>query len=139
MTWFPRAPSGRVIFVLGVFALCMGAIGIAQPAAQLQRMGFDAAANASGSQGSLLIAVLSLATINTALLYIFGACREWPGAHRLLIVTRVVMGLGLLFLALVGHAPFAFFAAAGWEWIGAALIAAARQWDRARRENLGHR
>lgn len=75
------------------------------------------------------MAIVSLATINMALLYLFGAHKGWSGLYRLLIVTRLAMGLGLFLLAVFKQAPPTFFAAAAWEGIGAALIAGARRWD----------
>ncbi|ACS43968.1 hypothetical protein MetexDRAFT_0079 [Methylorubrum extorquens DSM 13060] len=129
MPRFPRSGAGRTIFLLGTFALSMGIIGLAQPHAQLQRIGFDVPADDAVLTVMPLMTIMSLATINTALIYMFGSWIDWPGLPALLVVTRLVMGSGLLLLALLGRAPEAFFAAAVWEAVGAMLIAGARVRD----------
>jgi hypothetical protein len=128
MIRFPQSVSGKTIFALGLFALCMGIIGLPQPGAQLRMMGFDTVARPS-AQSLALMSIISLATINTALLYLVGSVKDWPGLFVLLIVTRFIMGGGSLILALQGLGPAAFLGAAAWEWLGALLIGVARMWD----------
>lgn len=130
MKLIPRSIAGRLVFALGAFALCMGIYGLLYPAAQLRMMGFESVgARATGDYTAILMTITGLATVNTALLYLMGSVKEWPGFFTFAVVSRLLMGIGLAVLAVRGLAPGTFIGAAAWEWLGAILIATARIWD----------
>ncbi|APR81104.1 Hypothetical protein A7982_06451 [Minicystis rosea] len=94
-------------------------------------MGFPAVAERSPDDHTVtLLVITSLATINTALLYLVGVAKRWPGFSVWAVAARTLMGAGLATLALSGKGPSAFMGAAAWEWIGAALVGTASLWDR---------
>lgn len=127
----PRSIARWVVAALGAFALVMGVFGLIRPDEQARMMGFaPVVARSPGDYTSTLLAITSLATINTAALYLVGAGREWRGFFRWAVAARSFMGLGLVVLAMSGRAPSAFIGAAIWEWVGAAAIGAASWWDR---------
>lgn len=119
-----RSSSRWVVIALGVFALVMGTVGLFDPARQAAMMGF------SGTETATLMAITSLATINTAAVYIVGALKRWPAFPAWAVGARTLMGIGLMTLALEGKGPSPFFGAATWEWLGAAFIGASAWWDR---------
>jgi hypothetical protein len=111
----------------------MGVFGLIDPDTQAQMMGFPSVpVRPSGDHTATLLMITSLATINTALLYLIGAVRSWPGFLVWVLAARFLMGAGLGALALSGTAPVEFIGAAVWEWAGALAIGAAGWWDRRR-------
>ncbi|WP_394830203.1 hypothetical protein LVJ94_27215 [Pendulispora rubella] len=126
-----RPIAGWVIAALGAFALVMGIYGLIDQEGQARMMGFaPVAARLPGDYTATLLAITSLATINTAVLYLLGAARKWSGFFHWTVGARSFMGLGLLALALSGKAPSSFIGAASWEWAGAVIIGATSWWDR---------
>jgi hypothetical protein len=130
MKFLPRSIASCTVFILGAFALCMGVYGLIEPAAQLEMMGFvPLATRPPGDYTSVVMSIVGFATVNTAVLYLVGSIKNWPGFLALIIWMRLVMGSGLLLLYITGKAPNAFIAAAVWEWVGAGLISTAWAWD----------
>jgi len=133
MQIFPRSPSGWTIYVLGALALAAGVLGLVSPSTQLGMMGFErVAARQAGDHTLAVLAITSLAAVNTATLYMVAAIKEWPGFLAWAILARLVMGAGLALQVLLGVGPIAFVGAAAWEVAGAAIIAAVGIWDRHR-------
>lgn len=130
-----RSASKWVITGLGAFALVMGVVGLVDPERQAGMMGFPAiAVRSPDDHTATLLVITSLATINTAVLYLVGAAKRWPGFSAWATAARALMGAGLATLALSGKGPGAFMGAAVWEWIGAALVGTSSLWDRRRAE-----
>lgn len=130
----PRSFSGWTVSALGALALVMGVLGLVSPQTQLALMGFEAVAvRQPGDYTLAVLAITSLAAINTALLYLVGAVKQWPGFCAWAVAARILMGTGLAALALSGRGPRAFIGAAIWEGVGAVLLAAASLWDQRRR------
>jgi hypothetical protein len=115
----------------------MGIYGLINPAAQIRMMGFEqlAVRGATDYTGTLM-SIVGFATLNTAILYLVGSTKNWPGFFGLAILTRLVMGTGLMLLYINGQASDTFVGAAIWEWVGAGLIAGAWAWDSHRQRNL---
>jgi hypothetical protein len=130
MNCVPKSLTGRLLFGLGVFAGCMGVFGLLQPHQQLQMMGLPV--DGPDNNALVLISVISLATVNTAALYIVGSVRKWPGFPGFAIFSRVVMGGGLAAMAGMGIGPEAFWGAATWEWLGALAITVAWRYETGR-------
>ncbi|NWE28042.1 hypothetical protein [Pseudomonas gingeri] len=136
MNLFPRSLAGRTAFALGAFALCMGGYGLINPPAQIRMMGFaPLAVRGAADYTGTLMSIVGFATLNTAVLYLVGSIKNWPGFFGLAIWTRLVMGTGLMLLYINGQAPNTFVGAAIWEWVGAGLIAGAWAWDSRRQRN----
>ncbi len=129
----PRSIPGWTVYVLGAIALSMGVLGLISPSTQLEMMGFERLAErAPGDYTPAVLAITSLAAVNTATLYMVASVMEWRGFLAWAVVARLVMGTGLSMLVLAGVGPKAFVGAAGWEAIGAALIAAVGIWKHQR-------
>ncbi|WP_223643678.1 hypothetical protein [Corallococcus sp. EGB] len=126
-----RSVSKWVISGLGAFALAMGVFGLLDPERQARMMGFFAvAARSPDDHTATLLVMTSLATSNTAVLCLMGAAKRGSGFSFWAVAARTLMGAGLATLALTGKGPGAFFGAAIWEWLGAAIIGGSSLWDR---------
>jgi hypothetical protein len=131
MRLLPHSLIGWTIFGLGVVALTMGVLGLASPRTQIGMMGFALVETRQpGDYTPAVLAIMSLATINTAILYLVGAVRAWPGFPRWVVAARLVMATGLVVLGITGAGPMAFIGAAIWEGLGALAIAVADARDR---------
>jgi hypothetical protein len=125
-----RSAARWIIGALGALAIGMGAFGAFNPEGQAHLMGFSSiVARTSGDHTIELLVITSLAAINTGILYVVGAVMKWSGFDVWAMIARLIMGSGLLALALSGMAPQAFIGAAAWEWIGAVLIGISKRWD----------
>jgi hypothetical protein len=127
----PQSAAGWTVYTLGAFALVMGLVGLISPSTQLSLMGFEPVGTRQpGDYTIAVLAITSLAAVNTATFYLVAAVRGWPGFLSWAVMARLVMGMGLAALAWTGVGPSAFVSAAIWEAIGAALIAGVAVWER---------
>ncbi len=130
-----RDASAWTIFIFGVLAIALGAVGLVRPETTLTLLGFEVIAREMRAAGDFTVVFLtasSMASFNMGVYYVLAALTNtrrffvWTVPFRLL--TFSIFSLAVI----TGTAPQGFFGVAAWELIGAIATGLALYFDRKR-------
>ncbi len=120
--------SGLTIFIFGVLALLLGAVGILSPETLLQLMNFETsggAARASMDYTIVFVTASSMASFNMGVYYILAALNNVRIFYKWTVPFRVLTFTVFTVVVLRGIAPPLFMGVAVWELVGAILTGVA--------------
>lgn len=125
--------SSWTIFIFGVLALLLGAIGIINPESTLRLLNFELIERAQRSSADYSVTFLiasSMASFNMGAYYILAALNNLKTFYRWTVPFRVVTFCVFTFAVINGIAPTAFIGVAIWELTGAIATGAALLYER---------
>lgn len=118
------SPSAWSMFIFGVLALALGAVGIVRPEWLLALMGFSvtpAATRAGGDYTLTFLTASSMASFNMGVYYVLAAFSSWKAFFRWTVPFRVLTFCVFSLAVWRGLAPAGFLGVAVWELSGAIL------------------
>jgi hypothetical protein len=110
------------MYVFGVLALVLGAVGLIAPEATLRSLQFevlDRSARAPGDFTLTFIAASSMAAVNMGVYYVLAARAEWKPFFRWTVPFRCLTFTVFTLAVVRGLAPVGFVGVAVWELVGA--------------------
>ncbi len=127
-----RDASGWTIFIFGVMAFLLGALGIIRPELQLSMLGFEVAeraARASFDYTLTFMTAASMASVNMGIYYILAALNDVKIFYRWTVPFRGLTFIVFTAIVILGIAPLKFIGVPIWELTGAIAtgIALARE------------
>lgn len=127
-----RDASGWTMFIFGIMALLLGALGIIRPELQLSILGFevvDRAARASSDYTLTFMTAASMASVNVGIYYVLAALNDVKIFYRWTVPFRILTFIVFTTIVILGIAPLQFIGVPLWELIGALAtgIALARE------------
>ena len=127
-----RDASGWTMFVFGVMAFLLGALGILRPELQLSMLGFevvDRAARASSDYTLTFMTAASMASVNIGIYYVLAALNDVKIFYRWTVPFRMLTVVVFTAIVILGIAPLKFIGVPIWELTGALAtgIALARE------------
>lgn len=117
-----RDAPAWTIFIFGVLAVALGAVGLVRPETTLTLLGFEVLAREARAAGDFTVMFLtasSMASFNMGIYYVLAALTDtrrffvWTVPFR--VLTFIIFSLAVL----SGTAPAGFFGVAAWELTGA--------------------
>ncbi len=120
--------SGLTIFIFGVLALLLGAVGILSPETVLQLMNFETSGGAARAGMDYTIVFLtasSMASFNMGVYYILAALNDVRVFYKWTVPFRILTFIVFTLVVIRGIAPPMFIGVAAWELVGALLTGAA--------------
>lgn len=130
-----RNSSSWTMFIFGVLAILLGALGILSPETTLSLLNFevlDRAARASGDFSLTFLTASSMASFNIGVYYVLAALTNWQPFYRWTVPFRMVTFTVFTLAVLRGIAPVGFMGVAVWELVGALATGAALFYERRR-------
>lgn len=118
-----RDAPGWTIFIFGVLAVVLGALGLIRPEATLSLLGFEAldrAARATGDFTVLFLTASSMASFNMGIYYVLAALTDTRRFYQWTVPFRTLTFVIFSLAVLTGTAPAGFIGVAIWELTGAA-------------------
>lgn len=130
-----RDASGWTMFIFGVMAFLLGALGIVRPELQLAMLGFevvDRAARASNDYTLTFMTAASMASVNIGVYYVLAALNDVKIFYRWTVPFRMLTVTVFTIIVILGIAPPKFIGVPLWELTGALAtgIALAREKER---------
>lgn len=127
-----RDASGWTMFIFGVMAFLLGALGIISPETQLAMLGFeiiDRAARASSDYTLTFMTAASMASVNIGIYYVLAALNDVKIFYRWTVPFRILTVIVFTTIVILGIAPLKFIGVPIWELTGAIAtgIALARE------------
>lgn len=127
-----RDASGWTMFIFGVMAFLLGALGIISPETQLAMLGFeiiDRAARASSDYTLTFMTAASMASVNIGIYYVLAALNDVKIFYRWTVPFRILTVIVFTTIVILGIAPLKFIGVPIWELTGAVAtgIALARE------------
>jgi hypothetical protein len=127
-----RDASGWTMFVFGIMAFLLGALGIIHPELQLSILGFEVAeraARASSDYTLTFMTAASMASVNVGIYYVLAALNDVKIFYRWTVPFRVLTFIVFTTIVILGIAPLQFIGVPIWELTGAIAtgIALARE------------
>ena len=127
-----RDASGWTMFIFGVMAFLLGALGIIRPELQLSMLGFevvDRAARASSDYTLTFMTAASMASVNIGIYYVLAALNDVKIFYRWTVPFRMLTVTVFTIIVVLGIAPLKFIGVPIWELTGAIAtgIALARE------------
>ena len=127
-----RDASGWTMFIFGVMAFLLGALGIIRPELQLSMLGFevvDRAARASSDYTLTFMTAASMASVNIGIYYVLAALNDVKIFYRWTVPFRMLTVTVFTIIVVLGIAPLKFIGVPIWEMTGAIAtgIALARE------------
>lgn len=127
-----RDASGWTMFIFGVMAFLLGALGIVRPELQLSMLGFevvDRAARASSDYTLTFMTAASMASVNIGIYYVLAALNDVKIFYRWTVPFRLLTVTVFTIIVILGIAPLKFIGVPIWELTGAVAtgIALARE------------
>ncbi len=127
-----RDASGWTMFIFGILALLLGALGIFSPETQLAILGFEVverAARASSDYTLTFMTAASMASFNMGIYYILAALNDVKAFYLWTVPFRGLTFIVFTTIVILGIAPLKFIGVPIWELTGAIAtgIALARE------------
>lgn len=127
-----RDASGWTMFIFGVMAFLLGALGIIRPELQLSILGFEVAeraARASSDYTLTFMTAASMASVNIGIYYVLAALNDVKIFYRWTVPFRMLTVTVFTIIVVLGIAPLKFIGVPIWEMTGAIAtgIALARE------------
>ncbi len=127
-----RDTSGWTMFIFGIMAFLLGALGIIRPELQLSVLGFEAAeraARASSDYTLTFMTAASMASVNMGIYYVLAALNDVKIFYRWTVPFRGLTFIVFTAIVILGIAPLKFIGVPIWELTGAIVtgIALARE------------
>ena len=127
-----RDASGWTMFIFGVMAFLLGALGIISPETQLAMLGFeivDHTARASSDYTLTFMTAASMASVNIGIYYVLAALNDVKIFYRWTVPFRILTVIVFTTIVILGIAPLKFIGVPIWELTGAIAtgIALARE------------
>ncbi len=122
MSKYLRNPSSWTIFVFGLMAAILGAIGLISPNFVLWQLGFESVPldlRASHDYTLVFIMASSMAALNMGIYYVLAAITNFKPFYYWTVPFRTLTFLVFTFAVVQGYAPDRFITVAVWELIGA--------------------
>ncbi|GAB1471360.1 hypothetical protein MASR2M66_22380 [Chloroflexota bacterium] len=117
-----RDTSGWTMFIFGVMAFLLGALGIIRPELQLSMLGFEVAARAARASSDYTLTFMtaaSMASVNMGIYYVLAALNDVKIFYRWTVPFRTLTFIVFTTIVIVGIAPLKFIGVGIWELIGA--------------------
>lgn len=117
-----RDASGWTMFIFGILAFLLGALGIIRPDLQLSMLGFevvDRAARASHDYTLTFMTAASMASVNIGVYYVLAALNDVKIFYRWTVPFRILTVTVFTTIVLLGIAPLKFIGVPIWELTGA--------------------
>ncbi len=114
--------SSWTIFIFGVLAFLLGAIGIFSPEFLLSVLGFEVLERASrvaGDYTTTFLTASSMASFNMGAYYVLASLSNWKAFYLWTVPFRCVTFTVFTLAVVGGVAPQGFIGVAVWELIGA--------------------
>lgn len=127
-----RDASGWTMFIFGIMAFLLGALGIIKPELQLSMLGFEVverAARASSDYTLTFMTAASMASVNVGIYYVLAALNDVKIFYRWTVPFRILTVIVFTTIVILGIAPLKFIGVPIWELTGAIAtgIALARE------------
>ena len=127
-----RDTSGWTMFIFGIMAFLLGALGIIRPELQLSMLGFEVAeraARASSDYTLTFMTAASMASVNMGIYYVLAALNDVKIFYRWTVPFRMLTVVVFTAIVILGIAPLKFIGVPIWELTGAIVtgIALARE------------
>ena len=127
-----RDASGWTMFIFGVMAFLLGALGIINPETQLAMLGFeivDRTVRASSDYTLTFMTAASMASVNIGIYYVLAALNDVKVFYRWTVPFRILTVIVFTTIVILGIAPLKFIGVPIWELTGAIAtgIALARE------------
>ena len=127
-----RDASGWTMFIFGIMAFLLGALGIIKPELQLSMLGFEVverAARASSDYTLTFMTAASMASVNVGIYYVLAALNDVKIFYRWTVPFRGLTFIVFTTIVILGIAPLKFIGVPIWELTGAIAtgIALARE------------
>ena len=127
-----RDASGWTMFIFGVMAFLLGALGIISPETQLAMLGFeivDRTVRASSDYTLTFMTAASMASVNIGVYYVLAALNDVKVFYRWTVPFRILTVIVFTTIVILGIAPLKFIGVPIWELTGAIAtgIALARE------------
>ncbi|GAB4401641.1 MAG: hypothetical protein OHK003_28390 [Anaerolineales bacterium] len=127
-----RDASGWTMFIFGVMAFLLGALGIIRPELQLAMLGFEVverAARASSDYTLTFMTAASMASVNMGIYYVLAALNDVKIFYRWTVPFRLLTFTVFTAIVILRIAPLKFIGVPLWELTGALAtgIALARE------------
>ena len=127
-----RDASGWTMFIFGIMAFLLGALGIIRPELQLSILGFEVAeraARASSDYTLTFMTAASMASVNMGIYYVLAALNDVKIFYRWTVPFRGLTFIVFTAIVILGIAPLKFIGVPIWELTGAIAtgIALARE------------
>jgi len=127
-----RDASGWTMFIFGVMAFLLGALGIIRPELQLSMLGFEVAARAARASSDYTLTFMtaaSMASVNIGIYYVLAALNDVKIFYRWTVPFRILTVTVFTTIIILGIAPLKFIGVPIWELTGALAtgIALARE------------
>jgi hypothetical protein len=116
-----RDVSGWTMFIFGILALLLGALGLIRPELILSVMGFDVLARAGRATGDytlVFVTASSMASFNMGVYYILAALNNVKAFYRWTVPFRAVTFTVFTLTVVAGLAPVTWLGVAVWELTG---------------------
>lgn len=135
MRLLPRSPSGWTMAVFGVLAAGLGVVGLVDPDALLELMGFTPVPDsrrAEGDHTTVFLTTSSMAALNMGVYYVLAALSDWKAFFRWTVPFRLLTCAVFTLAVIGGRAPSGFLGVGLWEGIGAIVTGAALRYEQRR-------
>ena len=128
-----RNPSSWTMFIFGVLAVILGAIGLIQPESTLRILGFDVLERGQRAAGDFTVVFLtasSMASFNMGIYYVLAALTNWRPFFLWTVPFRVLTFTVFTLAVAQGVAPTGFIGVGEWELFGALATGGALLYER---------
>jgi hypothetical protein len=132
-----RDASGWTMFIFGILAFLLGALGIVRPDIQLSMLGFEVverAARASHDYTLTFMTAASMASVNVGIYYVLAALNDVKIFYRWTVPFRMLTVSVFTVIVILGIAPLKFIGVPIWELTGA-LATGIALWKEDRRSS----
>lgn len=122
MSKYLRTPSSWTIFIFGLMAAILGAIGLISPNFILWQLGFETVPTtlrASHDYTLVFIMASSMASLNMGIYYVLAAITHFKPFYYWTVPFRTLTFMVFTLAVVQGYAPGRFITVAVWELIGA--------------------
>jgi hypothetical protein len=128
-----RNVSSWTMFLFGILALLLGAVGLVSPNTLLALLNFEIIEQRTSDDYTLVyLAASSMASFNIGVYYILAALTNWKAFFGWTVPFRGVTFIVFTALVVSGTAPATFMGVALWELTGALLTGVALWYERRR-------
>ena len=117
-----RDASGWTMFIFGIMAFLLGALGIIRPELQLSILGFEVVertARASSDYTLTFMTAASMASVNIGIYYVLAALNDVKIFYRWTVPFRGLTFIVFTTIVILGIAPLKFIGVPIWELTGA--------------------
>ncbi|MGJ3237919.1 MAG: hypothetical protein ACFE0Q_04365 [Anaerolineae bacterium] len=117
-----RNLSSWTMFIFGMLALALGAVGLASPETTLSLLNFDVierADRASGDYSVVFLTASSMASFNMGVYYVLASLNNIKQFYTWTVPFRMLTFAVFTFAVVSGTAPQGFIGVAVWELVGA--------------------